>query len=89
MCQTVLGYILASLGFLDVLVLHYLDDFLLLGYGASRVKWATDRLIGRDALRDAGAIISAKSILELVQQIVWLGKHLSLSGPNLGVHPKG
>ena len=66
--QRVLGYILASLGFSDVLVLHYLDDFPVLGYGASRVKWATDRLC--DVLRNAGAILSAKSILEPVQQIV-------------------
>ena len=32
-CQTVFGYILASLSFSDVLVLHYLDDFLLVRYG--------------------------------------------------------
>ena len=37
-CQTVCGYILASLGFSDVLVLHYLDDFLIISYGRGRVR---------------------------------------------------
>ena len=70
-CQTVLGYILASLGFSDVLVLHYLDDFLLVGYGRPRVKNAVATLC--TALRNVGTIISSKSILEPAQTIVWLG----------------
>ena len=47
MCQTVLGYILASLGFFsNVLVLHYLDDFVPVGYGKPREREATATLCG-------------------------------------------
>ena len=73
-CQTVLGYILAFIGFPDVLVLHCLDDFLLVGYGRPIVRNAAATLC--IALRNAGAIISSKSILEPTQAIVWLGKLL-------------
>ena len=61
-CQTVLGYILASLRFSDVLVVRYLDDFLLVGYGRPRVRNAAATLC--TILTTAGAIISSKSILE-------------------------
>ena len=67
-CHTVLGYILASLGFSNVLVLHYLDDFLILGYGKNRVRTAAASLC--KALREAGAIISVKSVLEDVTMIL-------------------
>ena len=85
MCQTVLGYIVASLGFSNVLVLHYLDDFLLVGYSKPRVREASAKLC--DALTRAGAIISVKSVLEPTQEIMWLGKWLSFSRTSGGVQP--
>ena len=84
-CQTVLGYILASLGFSDVLVLHYLDDFLFVGYGKSCVREASATLC--DTSKSAGAIISVKSVLEPTQEITWLGKWLSFSRTSGGVQP--
>ena len=72
---------------LGVVVLHYLDDFLVIGYGKARVISVSQCLC--DALRKAGAIISTKSVLELVPEIQWLGKWLVLSGVGAGVFPKG
>ena len=82
-CQTVLGYLLQGLDLVSVLVLHYLDDFLVLGFGAGNVRSAAARLC--DLLGREGAIISPKSILEPVPSIVWLGKQLVLSGAGQGV----
>ena len=88
-CQTVLGYILASLGFSNVLVLHYLDDFLIVGYGKNRVRTAAASLC--EALRKSGAIISVKSVLEPVTRILWLGKDLNFDPLNSSIHttPQG
>ena len=33
LCQAVLAFILQKLRFVSVIVLHYLDDFLVVGYG--------------------------------------------------------
>ena len=79
LCQTVLGYLLQKLNFVTVLILHYLDDFLVIGFGASNVRSAARRLV--ELLREEGAIISPKSILDPVSSITWLGKRLVLSGP--------
>ena len=54
------------------MVVHYLDDFLVIGYGKARVGSVAQRLC--DALRRAGAMISTKSVLEPVPKIQWLGK---------------
>ena len=85
MCQTVLGFILDRLSLVSVLVLHYLDDFLVVGYGSGKVslRSATGQLCS--ALRLEGAIISPKSILEPVPEIDGLGKRLVLSGELAGV----
>ena len=69
------------------MVLHYLDDFLVIGYGKARVGSVSQRLC--DALRKVGAVISTKSVLEPVPEIQWLGKWLVLSGDGAGVFPKG
>ena len=82
-CRTVLGYLPQGLDLVSVLVLHYLDDFLVLGFGAGNVRLAAARL--GDLLGRQGAIISPKSILEPVPSIVWLGKKLVLSGAGQGV----
>ena len=78
-CQYVLGFILESIHLDSLLVLQYIDDFLVVGYGRNRVRSAVGAL--SEALRKAGAIISIKSVLELVSEIPWLGKQLVFSGP--------
>ena len=83
-CQTVLGFILERLSLVSVLVLHYLDDFLIVGYGSDNVRSAAHQLCS--SLRLEGAIISPKSVLEPVPELDWLGKHLVLSGARAGVY---
>ena len=56
----------------------YLDDFLMIGYGRPRVRLAAGKLC--EALRDVGAILSAKSVLEPGIEILWLGKLLCFNG---------
>ena len=86
-CQYVLAFVTSSVDTSGVIVLHYLDDFLVVGYGKTRVGSVAQHLC--DALRRAGAVISTKSVLEPVPEIQWLGKWLVLSGGGLGVFPKG
>ena len=86
-CQYVLAFVTGSLDTSGVLVLHYLDDFLVIGYGKAKVGSVSQRLC--DALRKAGAVISTKSVLEPVPEIQWLGKWLVLSGDRAEVFPKG
>ena len=75
-CQYVLAFVTGPVDTSGVLVLHYLDDFLVIGYGKAKVGSVSQRLC--DALRKAGAVISTKSVLEPVPQIQWLGKWLVL-----------
>ena len=82
-CKTILGFILDRLYLVSVLVLHYLDDFLVVGFGSGNVRSAAGQLCS--ALRLEAAIISPKSILEPVPEIDWLGKRLVLSGELAGV----
>ena len=86
-CQYVLAFVTGSVDTSGVLVLHYLDDFLVIGYGKARVGSVSQRLC--DALRKAEAVISTKSVLDPVPEIQWLGKWLVLSGDSAGVFPKG
>ena len=86
-CQHVLAFVTNSLDTSGVIVLHYLDDFLVIGYGKARVGSVAQCLC--DALRRAGAVISTKSVLEPVPEIQWLGKWLVLSGGGAGVFPEG
>ena len=81
-CQTILCFMLDRLSLVSILVLHYLDDFLLVVYGSGNVRSAASQLCS--ALRLEGAIISPKSVLEPVTEIDWLGKHLVLSGDLAG-----
>ena len=82
-----LAFVTGSVDTNGVLCLHYLDDFLVIGYGKARVGLVSQRLC--DAVRKAGAVISTKSVLEPVPEIQWLGKWLVLSGDGAGVFPKG
>ena len=70
-----------------VIVLHYLDDFLVVGYGRSKVGSVAQSLC--ETLRRAGAFIGTKSVLDPVPEIQWLGKWLVLSGDGAGVFSKG
>ena len=74
---------MGRLSLVSVLVLHYLDDFLVVGYGSRNVRSAASQMCS--ALRLEGAILSPKSVLEPVPEIDWLGKHLVLSGELAGV----
>ena len=86
-CQYVLAFVTGSVDTSGVVVLHYLDDFLVIGYGKARGASVSQRLC--DALRKAGAVIRTKSVLEPVLEIQWLGKWLVLSGDGAGVFPEG
>ena len=86
-CQYVLAFVTSSVDTSGVIVLHYLDDFRVVGYGKSRVGSVAQRLC--DALRRAGAVISTKSVLDPMPEIQWLGKWLVLSGDGAGVFSKG
>ena len=76
-CQYVLGFILESVHLDSSLVLQYIDDFLVVGYGKHRVRTAAGAL--SEALRKVGAIISIKSELELcVRSHGWASTWFSL-----------
>ena len=66
-CQYVLAFVTGSVDTSGVLVLHYLDDFLVVGHGKARVGSVSQRLC--DALRKAGAVISTKTVLEPLPEI--------------------
>ena len=66
-CQYVLAFVTSSVDTSGLIVLHYLDDFLVVGYGKTRVGWMAQRLC--DALRRGGAVISTKSVLDPVPEI--------------------
>ena len=61
MCHTVLGFILDRLSLVSILVLHYLDNFLVVGHGSDNIRSAASQLCS--ALRLEGVIISPRSIL--------------------------
>ena len=86
-CQYVLAFVTSSVDTSGVIVLHYLDYFLVVGYGKTRVSSVAQRLC--DALHRTGAVISTKSVLDPVPEIEWLGKWLVLSGDGAGVFSKG
>ena len=82
-----LAFVTSSVDTNGVIVLHYLDDFLIVGYRKTRVGSVAQRLC--DALRRAGAVVSTKSVLDPVPEIQWLGKWLVLSGNGAGGFSKG
>ena len=86
-CQYVLAFVTSFVDTSGVIVLHYLDDFPIVGYGHSRVGSVAQSLC--EALRRAGAVISTKSVLDPVPEIRWLGKWLVLSGDGAGVFFRG
>lgn len=81
LCQRVLAYFLASLPSGGRLVLHYLDEFMVLGRERGSVREVT--MEWAQVLEDKGFIVSAKSALEPTQQLKWLGKDFDLHGGHI------
>ena len=67
-------------------LLHYLDDFLLVGNYPEEVQAVTDRVVA--AVRAASFVVSRKSTLQPVQKIFFLGKWLDLEGREIKLHPR-
>ena len=77
-CQKVLERLMEEVGLVGVLVLIYIDDVLIVGWGKARVR--EQARCALKALCDAGGVISPKSTLEPVTRVVWLGKDVDLRG---------
>ena len=60
----------------DVLLVHYLDDFLLIHHDKGYLRSNTGNTV--DALGREGFIVRPKSVLEPATQLVFLGKWLDL-----------
>ena len=67
MCQRVLQFFIKDLKIGQVVVLHYLDDFMVLGKDFARVSKVTDALVA--TLIDKGFLISPKSTLIPTQDL--------------------
>ena len=72
LCQRVLQYFIKGLKKGQTLILHYLDDFMVLGKDKALVSEVTESLV--ILLEGKGCLISPKSVLEPVQRLAWLGK---------------
>ena len=66
-------------------LLHYPDDFLLVGSDPTEVQEVTDRVLA--ILHEASFIVSQKSTLHRVQKVFFLGKWLDLVGREIRSHP--
>ena len=60
----------------DILLVHYLDDFLLIHHDKGYLRSSTCGAV--DALERGGFIVSPKSVLEPATRLVFLGKWLHL-----------
>ena len=76
LCQRVLQFFIKDLKIGQVVVLHYLDDFMVLGKDFAKVSEVTDALVA--TLIDKGFLISPKSTLIPTQDLAWLGKQFDL-----------
>ena len=71
-CQAVMVRLVQSAGVEGVLVLVYLDDVFVIGYGRKWVSMQAGVVASR--LREEGAIVSPKSTLEAAVGLAWMGK---------------
>ena len=55
-----------------MLILHYLDDFLMVGQGRDEVRKVLRKLV--KLFQKKRFVVSPKSTLVLAQQIAWLGE---------------
>mmetsp|Transcript_112384 Transcript_112384/g.195192 ORF Transcript_112384/g.195192 Transcript_112384/m.195192 type:complete len:527 (+) Transcript_112384:257-1837(+) len=78
LCQRVLQHFLVNLKKGETLILHYLDDFCIIGGNKDEVRRVTNDWVC--LLREHGFVVSPKSILEPAKRIKWLGKKLCLEG---------
>ena len=77
--KKVLERLVEETGLVEVLVLIYIEDVLIVGRGKGRVRGQAMRAV--QALRAAGGVI--KSTLEPVARPVWLGKDVDFGGGSL------
>ena len=75
-CQQTLAQIVERVLPLDILLVHYLDDFLLVHHDKGYLRDNTRNTV--IALGRGGFIVSPKSVLEPAAQLVFLGKWLDV-----------
>ena len=75
-CQAVMVRLVRDAGVEAVLILAYLDDVFVIGYGRKLVIVQAGIIPSR--LRQAGAIVSPKSTMEAVTGLAWIGKCVDL-----------
>ena len=77
-CQQLLGSLVRDLIPPDILLIHYLDDFLLVARDRARLREVTGRVAAR--LREAKFLVSPKSTLEPTDSLHCLGKFFDVEG---------
>jgi hypothetical protein len=81
LCQRILEYFLLGLDVGEVLVLLYIDDFMVVGLDKDRVRGVTMNWV--QVLESKGFKVSPKSILEPTGLLKFLGKKVDLVGGGL------
>ena len=85
-CQFALSEIVTPLIPKEIILLHCMDDFLLIGPDPAELARVT--ALVAEALRTHGFIVSPKSTLSPVERIFFLGKWLDLSARTISSHPR-
>ena len=85
-CEFALSEIVTLLIPEGIVLLHYMDDFLLIGPDPAELTKLTTLVA--EALRRHGFIVSPKSTLSPVERIFFLGKWLDLSARTISSHPR-
>ena len=85
-CETALSRIVRPLIRDGYLLFHYLDHFLILGLDPVWLRAITVRVVR--ALEEAGFLVSAKSTLEPVSDIFFLGRYVNLGVCTIRSHPR-
>ena len=85
-CQRILGDLVRPLVRPHMELLHYLNDFLLVGSDPAEVQEVTNRVVA--VLQAASFIVSQKSTLHPVQKILFLLKWLDLEAREIRSHPR-
>ena len=86
-CERILGDLLRPPVPTHMELVHYLDDFLLVGSNLEEVQAVRDRVV--EALRAAFFIVSQNCTLQPVRKIFFLGKWLNLEAREIRSHPRG
>ena len=82
-CQRLLGSLVRDLIPPDVLLIHYLDDFLLVARDRVRLRGVTGRVAAR--LREVKFLVRPKSTLEPTDSLHCLGKFINVRGGGGGI----